>query len=90
MITVWDAESDAREFFDAYSQRVIKRYADNEEVIERLTADGAYRLWRTGEGLVWLERRATSVIIFEGAPRDLDWHRLPGRRWASFQPPRAN
>ncbi|MBX5479386.1 MAG: hypothetical protein IRZ19_09965 [Pyrinomonas methylaliphatogenes] len=90
IITVWDAEPDAREFFDAYSQRVIKRYADNEEVIERLTADGAYRLWRTGEGLVWLERRATSVIIFEGAPRDLDWHRLPGRRWASFQPPRAN
>lgn len=90
IITVWDAESDAREFFDAYSQRVIKRYADKEEIIERLTADGAYRLWRTGEGVVWLERRATSVIIFEGAPRDLDWHRLTGRRWASFQPSRVN
>ena len=67
--TTWDTEQDAREFADAYAKRVVKRYKDAAPD-EQPSGASAYvrNVWRTGEGLVIMQRQGASVIILEGVP----------------------
>lgn len=72
-LTSWDSEKDAREFFDAYAKRTVRRY-DGAEMIE--TLDGAAisrRVWRTAtEGTVLMERNGSRVLVLEGVPAKAD------------------
>ena len=63
-LTAWDTPSDAKEFFNAYAQRTLKRYADARE----LKATGERFEWQTSNGIVAMELRGTRVAIFEGIP----------------------
>ncbi|MCI0488406.1 MAG: hypothetical protein L0229_17595 [Blastocatellia bacterium] len=66
--TAWDTAKDAREFFDAYSERTEKRYK-----VSRPPAatDPQARVYETAEGFVSIELRDKDVLIIEGA-RDND------------------
>jgi hypothetical protein len=61
--TAWDSLKDAQDFFDAYCQRIEKRYS------AKRPADlyAKPRVYETGEGLVAIELRDKDVIILEGA-----------------------
>jgi hypothetical protein len=78
--TVWDSENDAKEFFDAYVKRTLRRYPDAK--VSELLAAGAEKLpqqggpklqserqaWETSEGGVVVELRGSQVLILEGIP----------------------
>jgi hypothetical protein len=61
--TTWDTESDAREFFDAYSERTLKRYKLGKTVDPNATP----RVYETSEGLASIELRGKDVVMIEGA-----------------------
>lgn len=61
--TSWDSQRDAREFFDAYSQRTERRYKNCRRVHSQPTA----RTYQTEEGLVSIQMRDRDVAIIEGA-----------------------
>ncbi|HVF27415.1 MAG TPA: hypothetical protein VM943_04170 [Pyrinomonadaceae bacterium] len=63
MLSAWDAERDAREFFEAYARRTDLRY-------KTARSGGAtiYYEWQTEEGRVALEQRGARVAILEGVP----------------------
>jgi hypothetical protein len=63
-LTAWDTPSDAREFFDAYARRILKRYADAKE----LKATGDRFEWQTSSGVVAMELRGSRIAILEGVP----------------------
>ena len=63
-LTAWDTPLDAKEFFDAYARRVMKRYVD----AEQLKAAGERFEWQTSSGVVAMEIRGSRVAIFEGIP----------------------
>lgn len=63
-LTAWDTPQDAREFFDAYAKRTLKRYPEAEE--SKLTNDRI--MWETATGRVAMELRGSRVVIFEGIP----------------------
>ena len=72
-MTAWDTENDAREFFDAYAQRTIKRYPDARATDDGSDKTAGLRLeWQTSEGSVVLERRGSRVAIAEGVPENLN------------------
>ncbi|MEW6209189.1 MAG: hypothetical protein AB1631_12535 [Acidobacteriota bacterium] len=60
--TAWDSEQDAKEFFNAYSERTRKRYKTDpaESSANRV-------VFNTAEGLVAIEMRSADVVIVEGA-----------------------
>jgi hypothetical protein len=60
--TTWDTAADAREFFDAYSERTNKRYN-----IAGSNPRPDQSLFETSEGLVLIELRGKDVLIVEGA-----------------------
>lgn len=63
-LTAWDTPQDAKEFFDAYSQRTGKRYAAAKE-----SNPSADRIeWQTSAGGVVMELRGSRVAILEGIP----------------------
>jgi hypothetical protein len=61
--TNWDTVKDAQDFFDAYCERIEKRYS------AKRPADlyAKPRVYETGEGLVAIELRDKDVVILEGA-----------------------
>jgi hypothetical protein len=61
--TTWDGQRDAREFFEAYSERTQGRYKNSSLIHSSPTA----RIYRTQEGLVSIEMRGQDVVIVEGA-----------------------
>lgn len=61
--TVWDTEQDAIEFFQAYKERTLKRYPETKSLKEGKDE----QIYDSNEGLVWLARRGTQVMIIEGA-----------------------
>ncbi len=63
-LTSWDTALDARQFFEAYGERTLKRYADAKEV----KATGEYKEWQTLSGAVAIELRGSRVAIVEGVP----------------------
>jgi len=76
-LTAWDTPVDAKEFFDAYAQRTVKRYADAQE----LKTTGDRREWQTSRGVVAMELRDSRVAIFEGIPSSTNANALLRAIW---------
>src|SRR5215213_4215425 len=76
-LTAWDTPPDAREFFDAYAKRTLKRYPDAKE----LKATGDRIEWQTASGGVALELRGARVAIVEGVPSSTDANTLLRTIW---------
>jgi hypothetical protein len=77
--TTWDRAVDAKEFFDLYSKRILKRY--NAKSPSDLNA--LPRIYETDEGLVAIELRDKDVVIIEGARTRDELTRLSNRLWES-------
>jgi hypothetical protein len=71
MMTAWDTEQDAREFFDAYLKRTQLRYPDAAAVAATAPTNDS-RTFQTSEGAVIIELRGLRVLILEGLPRVSD------------------
>jgi Zn-dependent peptidase ImmA (M78 family) len=80
-LSVWDTETDAREFFDAYVKRTELRYpgatalGPSESKIETRNSERESRnvySWDTSEGAVMIELRGPLVVILEGIPQGVD------------------
>jgi hypothetical protein len=65
-MSAWDTERDAVEFFEAYARRCEKRYPNAERISANGEAVETERMWRTSEGLVFMERRGKRVMVIEG------------------------
>ena len=78
--TTWDTALDAREFFDAYAKRTLKRYPEATE--SRSTTDKGERIeWVTTNGGVAMELRGSRVVIFEGIPQKTNANALLRLIW---------
>jgi hypothetical protein len=77
--TSWDTAADAKEFFDAYSERTEKRY----KVSRPTEVSGKPGVYQTNEGLVSIEMRDRDVVIIEGAQKPEQLARLSARLWQS-------
>ncbi|MEK6408488.1 MAG: hypothetical protein AABN34_16290 [Acidobacteriota bacterium] len=77
--TTWDTENDAKEFFDAYSERTEKRYKLGKPV--GLTAQP--RVFDTDEGLASIELRGNDVVLIEGAQNREQLLRVAELIWKS-------
>lgn len=66
-LTAWDTPPDAREFFDAYAKRTLKRYSEAKESKSN-SANGERIVWETTTGRVAMELRGSRVAILEGIP----------------------
>jgi hypothetical protein len=75
--TTWDTETDAREFFNAYSERTEKRYETSSSYQPNL------RIYNTDEGLVSIELRNRDVVIIEGARNHQQLARISELLWQS-------
>jgi hypothetical protein len=76
-LTAWDTPLDAKEFFDSYARRTVKRYADAQEL--KATTDR--REWQTSGGLVTMELRGSEVAILEGIPSTTNANTLLRAIW---------
>jgi len=76
-MTAWDTENDAREFFDSYEKRTLKRYPEAKPV----TNTDVSRQWQTSSGTVVIDRRGTRVLILEGIPSGTDLSSLKRTVW---------
>ncbi|HKP80605.1 MAG TPA: hypothetical protein VJT69_01240 [Pyrinomonadaceae bacterium] len=76
-LTAWDTPVDAKEFFDAYAQRTVKRYADAQEL--KKTDDRIE--WQTSNGVVAMELRESRVAIIEGIPSSTNANALLRAIW---------
>jgi hypothetical protein len=79
--TVWDTETDAQEFFEAYARRTSRRYAGATETENTNTTQAARLAWRTNEGGVVVERRGATVVIAEGLPEKTNAKGLMASLW---------
>jgi hypothetical protein len=71
MLSLWDTEKDAREFFDAYAKRTERRSpnAESEEATgDSKLPDSLERRWRTGGESVVMTLSGSRVMILEGLP----------------------
>ena len=66
-MTVWDTPVDAKEFFEAYAKRTLRRYP-NAKALGDAKAEQYVSEWRTSEGDVVMELRESRVLIIEGIP----------------------
>ena len=79
-LAVWDTESDAREFFDAYVKRTELRYPDakridsagSQENRNQKLETGLSYSWQASEGKVVIELRGLRVAILEGVPEGVE------------------
>jgi len=76
-LTSWDTANDAKEFFEAYAIRTVKRYADAKEAKNT----GERIEWQTSSGLVELELRGSRVAILEGVPAATNANTLLSAIW---------
>ena len=74
-----DTAADAKEFFDAYSERNGKRY----KVSGPVDSSSQPRIYETSEGLVSIELRDKDVVMIEGASDREQLARLAERVWQS-------
>lgn len=65
---VWDTETDAREFFDAYVKRTTKRYGVEPSEV----SESGRQVWKTKEGGVCVELSGRTVRVVEGVPEGSD------------------
>ena len=77
--TTWDTEIDAKEFFDAYSERTLKRY----KLDKPLTVDAQVRIYDTNEGLASIELRGKDVVMIEGPQTREQLSRVSETIWKS-------
>jgi hypothetical protein len=77
--TTWDTENDAKEFYDAYSQRTEKRYKLGKQV----NSNAQSRIYETNEGFASIEFRGRDVAIIEGAQTREQLRGLLERAWQS-------
>jgi hypothetical protein len=76
-LTAWDTPQDAKEFFDAYSKRTSKRYAD-----ATLTSEKEDRIeWKTSTIGIVMELRGSRVAILEGIPANTNANKLLRMLW---------
>ena len=71
MLSAWDTEKDAREFFEAYAKRTERRYPHGDgEGANGVTnsAEALNRSWRTGGDSVVMSLSGSRVMILEGLP----------------------
>jgi hypothetical protein len=66
-LTVWDSPQDAKEFFEAYSARTLRRYL-GAKPLSGSESNGQIAEWRTSQGDVMMEMRQSRVLIIEGVP----------------------
>ena len=75
-VTMWDTDSDAREFFDAYVKRTELRYPDAKQLNSgdsKLESVGdRAQAWETSEGRVVMQLRGSRVVVLEGIPNGVD------------------
>lgn len=68
-LTVWDSPDDAREFFEAYAKRTLRRYPGAKQIAAAgPSSESEVREWQTSEGEVLMELRGSRVVIIEGVP----------------------
>jgi len=77
--TTWDTESDAKEFFDAYSERTDKRY----KLAKAIESNRQRRISQTSEGLASIELHGRDVVMIEGAQTREQLARVSERMWLS-------
>jgi hypothetical protein len=77
--TTWDTENDAREFFDAYSERTENRY----KVVRPANSNTSLRVYETNEGLASIELRGNDVVIMEGPATREQLSRASDQVWKS-------
>jgi hypothetical protein len=77
--TAWDSANDAKEFFDAYSERNEKRY----KVSGPVDRAAQPRVYKTDEGLVSIELRDKDVVMIEGAQNSKELARISELVWQS-------
>ncbi len=82
-LSVWDTESDAREFFDAYIKRTELRYPDATSIEPTVNAQSPVysKSFHTSEGVVSMEVRGARVLILEGVPPRADVKSLKATLW---------
>jgi hypothetical protein len=81
--TTWETPKDAREFFDAYSDRSETRY--NAQRSDKSQPDNC--LIETSQGLVYIGIRDKDVIIIEGAANQQQLAPLTELLWKSKKSP---
>ena len=75
--SVWDTETDAREFFDAYVKRTELRYPSLKLLNDtQHPATATFKTWQTDEGQVIMELRGLRVTIIEGLSQQVDANNL--------------
>src|SRR6266550_57118 len=75
--SVWDTETDAREFFDAYVKRTELRYPNLKLLNDsQHPATATFKPWQTDEGQVIMELRGLRVTIIEGLSQQVDANNL--------------
>jgi hypothetical protein len=67
-LTVWDSPEDAKEFFEAYAKRTLRRYPGAKQMPAESRTDVEVREWQTSEGDVLMELEGLRVVIIEGVP----------------------
>jgi hypothetical protein len=76
-LTSWDTALDAREFFEAYAKRTVKRYPD----AKQSQSTSVRAEWTTSTGRVAMELRGSRVAILEGVPTKAKTDRLLRTIW---------
>lgn len=83
-VSVWDTADDAREFFEAYLQRTIKRFPEADKIMGDLSSNGDSRHeWTARSGRGVLEIRGSRIVILEGIPAKANVDRLLSMIWQS-------
>jgi hypothetical protein len=77
--TAWDTENDAKEFFDAYSERTLKRY----KLSKAMDLNARPRVYETNEGLASIELRGKDVVMIEGTQTREQLSRVSELVWKS-------
>ena len=82
-LSVWDTESDARDFFDAYVKRTELRYPDARSIEPAFDAQAPAfsKTFLTSEGVVSIEVRGERVLILEAVPPRADVKSLKATLW---------
>jgi hypothetical protein len=93
ILTAWDTQTDAREFFDSYAKRTWRRYPNAKateitsgEDTKAGNANAQSPLrerheWQTNEGLVVVELKGSRVLIMEGIPENADTKAIVKVSW---------
>ena len=76
-LTAWDTPLDAKEFFDAYVRRIVKRYSGAQE----LKSSSERLEWQTSNGVVAMDLRGSRVAILEGIPSSINANTLLRAIW---------